>query len=459
MDGGRGRNLGRRPRRQHPQQRARLPPVPTVDSSAGFRAEVHHRRDRRAPRCAANHRHRERRHPRLGHPGYDKSRDYVVQKLRAAGYAPVVHKFDFPFFKELAPSTLAQVSPDPTTYVNPDDFSTMTYSASGDVEAEVVKIDTAVTPTKRRPAGARSPTSPPSRVDAVALMQRGTCTFGVKVANAAEQAPPRRSSSTAARKATPGRSPARSARRRPSQPWCQLRPAQDLVDPAGDAVVPYQDTESEIRPTYNITAETAGGDSGNVVMAGAHLDSVVPGPGINDNGSGSSSILEVAEQMSALKLKPVNKVRFAWWGAEELNLLGSTTLRREPQGQQPRGARGIALYLNFDMVGSPNYVRFVYDGDNSTFPVGPGAAEGPPGSGQIEELFADYFAARAWPRTRRRSAAAATTARSSPRASRPVGCSPGPRAPRPRRRQRSTAGRPVSPTTTATTRPVTASAT
>ena len=62
-----------------------------------------------------------------------------------------------------------------------------------------------------------------------------------------------------------------------------------------------------------------------VVVVGAHLDSVVEGPGINDNGSGSSTILEIAEQMSALKLtkKLQRPVRFAFWGAEESGLLGS----------------------------------------------------------------------------------------------------------------------------------------
>jgi Zn-dependent M28 family amino/carboxypeptidase len=56
-------------------------------------------------------------------------------------------------------------------------------------------------------------------------------------------------------------------------------------------------------------------------MAGAHLDSVSGGPGVNDNGSGSAALIEIAEQTA--KVKPVNKTRFAWWGAEELGLVGS----------------------------------------------------------------------------------------------------------------------------------------
>ena len=74
--------------------------------------------------------------------------------------------------------------------------------------------------------------------------------------------------------------------------------------------------------TENVIAESRGGDATNVVMAGAHLDSVEAGPGINDNGSGSSALIETAEQLA--KVKPKNKLRFAWWGAEEASLVGST---------------------------------------------------------------------------------------------------------------------------------------
>ena len=143
----------------------------------------------------------------------------------------------------------------------------------------------------------------------------------------------------------------------------------------------------ELKTTYNVLAETPGGDADNVVMAGAHLDSVGAGPGINDNGSGSAAILEIAEQMT--KVNPTNKVRFGLWGAEESGLVGSNYyVDHLTEAERAK----IALYLNFDMIGSPNYVRFVYDGDNSKFPVGPGAAAGPPGSGDIEALFHSYFA-------------------------------------------------------------------
>ncbi len=116
-------------------------------------------------------------------------------------------------------------------------------------------------------------------------------------------------------------------------------------------------------------AETPGGDPGNVVMAGAHLDSVNAGPGINDNGSGSAALIEVAEQMA--KVKPRNKVRFAWWGAEEANLVGSTYYVNNLSAAE---RAKVSLYLNFDMIGSPNHVFFIYDGDDSD---GVGAGAGP----------------------------------------------------------------------------------
>ena len=136
----------------------------------------------------------------------------------------------------------------------------------------------------------------------------------------------------------------------------------------------------------NVIADTPGGRADRTVVVGAHLDSVTEGPGINDNGSGSAMLLELATQMSKLGVEPTNKVRFAWWGGEEFGLLGAehyvSTL---PKAE----LKNIALNLNFDMVASPNFVRFVYDGDGSAT-----GAKGPSGSGAIEQAFLDYFASQ-----------------------------------------------------------------
>jgi Zn-dependent M28 family amino/carboxypeptidase len=148
-------------------------------------------------------------------------------------------------------------------------------------------------------------------------------------------------------------------------------------------------SQPESVPQFNVIAESKDGDANNVVMAGAHLDSVQRGPGINDNGSGAAALIEVAEQMA--KVKPFNKVRFAWWGAEEANLIGSTAY---VNGLGQSELDKIALYLNFDMIGSPNHGFFIYDGDNSD---GVGAGPGPAGSAAIEKTFQTFFNVRGIP--------------------------------------------------------------
>ncbi len=139
--------------------------------------------------------------------------------------------------------------------------------------------------------------------------------------------------------------------------------------------------------TFNIVAETPNADDHeNVVMLGAHLDSVPAGPGINDNGSGSASILETAVQL-ADSGQLDHAVRFGWWGAEEVGLIGSTeyvySLSEEELGK-------IATYLNFDMVGSPNYIIGVYDADGSDTEVDP-TVNIPEGSIATEKALTDYF--------------------------------------------------------------------
>jgi Zn-dependent M28 family amino/carboxypeptidase len=141
--------------------------------------------------------------------------------------------------------------------------------------------------------------------------------------------------------------------------------------------------ESEIRTDVNVIAELPGKNRDNVVMAGAHLDSVTAGPGIQDNGSGSAAILETALMMA--KVTPRNTLRFAWWGAEESGLIGSTAyVEGLSQAERDR----IALYLNYDMVGSPNSIFMVYDADQSTFAA---PVPVPAGSAAIEDLFESYY--------------------------------------------------------------------
>ncbi len=122
---------------------------------------------------------------------------------------------------------------------------------------------------------------------------------------------------------------------------------------------------------YNLIADWPGGDPNSVLMSGAHLDSVTSGAGINDNGSGSAAVLETALAVSRAQLQPTKHLRFAWWGAEELGLLGSKYyVNNLPTAERSK----VSGYLNFDMIGSPNPGYFVYDDD----PV-------------IEKTLKDYF--------------------------------------------------------------------
>ncbi|MGC5565676.1 M28 family metallopeptidase [Streptomyces sp. FR-108] len=143
------------------------------------------------------------------------------------------------------------------------------------------------------------------------------------------------------------------------------------LDAAGFTTAIQQFTSSG-STGYNLIADWPGGDTNQVVMSGSHLDSVSAGPGINDNGSGSAAVLEAALAVSRAQYQPTKHLRFAWWGAEELGMVGS---RYYVNSLTTANRAKISGYLNFDMIGSPNPGYFVYDDDPA-----------------IEKTFKDYFA-------------------------------------------------------------------
>ncbi len=156
---------------------------------------------------------------------------------------------------------------------------------------------------------------------------------------------------------------------------------------AGTTTVHMRTTTTfDVVQSANVIAQTAGGRSDRVVLVGAHLDSVADGPGINDNGSGVATVLEIAEEVAQSGLTPRNQIRFAFWGGEEFGLLGAEHYVATLPAKE---LKHIAVNLNFDMVASPNFVRFVYDGDGSAT-----GAKGPSGSGNVESVFTDYFASQ-----------------------------------------------------------------
>lgn len=140
-------------------------------------------------------------------------------------------------------------------------------------------------------------------------------------------------------------------------------------------------TDIQIITTNNVLATSKCGDKNNQLALGAHTDSVGAGPGINDDGSGTVGILNVAKALAKYNVK--NAVTFGFWSGEESGLLGSTYF---VESLTPEESLKIRAYLNFDMIASPNYVHQIYDGDGSAYGL-----TGPDGSDDIEEFFEKYF--------------------------------------------------------------------
>lgn len=317
-------------------------------------------------------------------PGYERSVQYVTKTLKRAGWKVTVDEFDYnvpiPTIQQLTPQNVAQ----------PAGFFAEG-SAEGTVTGKVIPVDLVLT-APRDPVTSGCEATDFTGLDFtgpndIALIQRGTCEFGVKARNA------QNAGAEAVIIMNQGNTPERSGLITNvtligENPTALDIPVVNTTFDAGAALAVPGSTATvtmviENHPQKNVIAELPGRNKNNVVMAGAHLDSVPEGPGINDNGSGSAALLELAQNLR--KLKPQNTVRLAWWGAEEEGLIGSTAyVDGLTQAEKDR----IALYLNFDMIASPNYIYMVYDGDESTFEA---PVVVPEGSIQIEDLFEQYF--------------------------------------------------------------------
>lgn len=311
-------------------------------------------------------------HRASGTRGYDLSVAYAERVLRDAGYLVTRQEFQFQTFVSLSPVVLEQVAPAPG---GPIDSHIMSYSGSGDVTASVSVPSGAVTGCEPAdfsgfPAGH------------IALISRGVCTFAQKATNA--------HAAGAAGVVIYNNLPEELNGTLGSDFTLDI-PVTAVTQGVGEqlaatsGLVLHLKTETfrGLATTANVIAESRRGDPNDVVMVGAHFDSVNEGPGINDNGSGVAAVLETAVQMA--NVRPRNKLRFALWGAEESGLVGSTHyVANLTQEEKDR----IALYLNFDMIGSPNHVFFIYDGDDSD---GTGAGPGPGRSDEIEKTFERFY--------------------------------------------------------------------
>jgi Zn-dependent M28 family amino/carboxypeptidase len=336
-----------------------------------------------------------------GTSGYVASADYVQEVLEGLkgpdgdGYYSVVQQaFDYEFFVVDADPVLDATGAGVGPYEPGVDIGVMEYSGGGDVTAAVTPVDLVLPPA----AQANTSTSGCEASDFagfpagnIALIQRGTCTFRLKADNAAAAGA---SAAIIFNEGQEGRTDLIIGTLSPPQAAIPVLDATFAVgnELAGLALEGELTVRAaafvhvEQRTTTNVIADSASGRTNRTLMVGAHLDSVDEGPGINDNGSGSAAILETAVQMAELGIEPRNAVRFAFWGAEESGLIGSQYYVDSLTRQQ---LSDVEAYLNFDMVGSPNFVRFVYDGDGSAFGV-----KGPSGSGHIEDTFAGFFASQ-----------------------------------------------------------------
>lgn len=308
-----------------------------------------------------------------GTPGYDASVDYVAGVLRRAGYDVQTPSFDSRTFSVQSERLTVAGAPVPAQALA---FSPATPPAG--ITAPLAVLPADPTPGCDATDFARIPRG------AVVLVQRGVCPFGQKsqLAGAAGAAAVIVANTDdtpveATLGDTPGVIPTAVVSRTDGS---------RLAARPGTPVSLTLATTIRQQTSRNVLAQTRTGDPARTVMAGAHLDSVPDGPGINDDGTGTAALLEIATRLGASP--PVAQaVRFAWWGSEEEGLVGST---KYVQGLSEPDRRAIAAYLNFDMVGSPNAGYLAYDGDNSD---NVGAGPGPAGSQVIERVLADGLGA------------------------------------------------------------------
>jgi Zn-dependent M28 family amino/carboxypeptidase len=320
----------------------------------------------------------------VGTPGFQASVDYVRDRLAAAGYQVTVEPFEVPYFKQVAPPSLSSGG---RAFIPETDIRTMSFSGSGDVNAAVQPVGLVLPPdlNSTSTSGCEPADFAAFSRGAIALLQRGGCQFEQKATNAKNagavavlimnEGQPDRQDLLSGSLVHPGVGI-------PVLGLTYAVGAQLARQPDAPARVATTVT-SEFRQTANVIADGSGGGSDRVVMVGAHLDSVPDGPGINDDGSGVAVVLQLADALGRQEVVPRNRIRFAFWGAEELGMLGS---QHYVDSLSPEQVADISVYLNFDMLASPNYVRFVFDGDGSA--VG---NPGPPGSAAVERTFSEYL--------------------------------------------------------------------
>ncbi|WP_231384123.1 M28 family peptidase [Cellulomonas sp. URHD0024] len=297
-----------------------------------------------------------------GEPGYKASADYVADVMRAAGYHVTLQEYKFHYFSFVGTPVLREESPTPHSYVVGTDFN-----PGASVGTTTAKVQPAggivvpATPTPSSASGCAASDFSGFVPGNIALIQRGTCTFAQKVANAEA------AGATAAvifNEGNPGRTGLYSGSLAgtetipviftPYDVGTQLL-AQYTPGTGPVVTVDVQAIDDPNRSDWNVIADSRGGDPNNILVIDAHLDAIY-GAGMLDNASGSATILDIAQQLKNTNTR--NKLRFIWFGGEELGLLGSDYyVNTLPADELAK----IKFDLDADVTATPNYVAGVLD--------------------------------------------------------------------------------------------------
>jgi Zn-dependent M28 family amino/carboxypeptidase len=308
-----------------------------------------------------------------GEPGYKASADYVATLMRQAGYGVTIQTYKFFYFQYTALPTFREVSPTSHDYTVATDWNPG--QSTGTTTADLQPAGGIVIPPTASPSSTSGCTAGdfagfvPGRV---ALIQRGGCNYGVKVQNAQAAGA---SGVIIFNEGNPGRTgviagslvDAQGNRIVPTIPvaFTSFATGNFLFSQYNQAVkggtalpVMNLDIKAVVNPNaddYNVIADSKGGDPNHVVVVDAHLDAIY-GAGMLDNASGSATILDIAQMMR--KVNPRNKLRFIWFGGEELGLLGSSYY---VDNLSPSELSKIGYDLDADVTATPNYLVGVLD--------------------------------------------------------------------------------------------------
>jgi len=303
-----------------------------------------------------------------GEPGYKASADYVASVMAKAGYDVTLQKYQFDYYAYAAPPTFSEVSPTAHNYSLVDEWNPG--QSTGVTTAAIQPAGGIVIPPTDTPTSSSGCTSSDFNgftAGRIALIQRGTCNFGVKVLNAQAAGA---SGVIIFNEGNPGRTGSLSgsmvdASNNPFIPtipvsFVTFAIGQDLLNQyrAGPAPVMKLSIPAIVKPgadDWNVIAESKGGDKNHVLVVDAHLDAIY-GAGMLDNASGSATILDIAQKMK--NVNPRNKLRFIWFGGEELGLLGSEYYINNLTSTE---ASHIGYDLDADVTATPNYIIGILD--------------------------------------------------------------------------------------------------